>query len=64
MNLRILELAQEAGLKWPSETALSPVEEKFAQLIVDECVNVVANAVDHRVPASEYVELIQTQFKE
>ena len=37
MNERILELAKQAGLKFPSETALSPVEIKFAELIVREC---------------------------
>jgi hypothetical protein len=37
MNERILELAKQAGLKFPSETAMSPVELKFAELIVQEC---------------------------
>ena len=37
MNERILELAKQAGLKFPSEEALSPVEIKFAELIVEEC---------------------------
>ena len=37
MNERILQLAKQAGLKFPSEEALSPVEIKFAQLIVEEC---------------------------
>jgi len=37
MNQRILELAKQAGLKFPSETAMSPVELEFAQLIVREC---------------------------
>ena len=37
MNERILELAKQAGLKFPSEEALSPVEIKFAELIVREC---------------------------
>ena len=37
MNERILELAKQAGLKFPSEEALSPVEIKFAELIVKEC---------------------------
>lgn len=34
---RLLELAKESGLKGKSETALSPIEEKFAQLIIEEC---------------------------
>ncbi len=37
MNERFLEIAKQAGLKFPSETALSPIEEKFAALIVQEC---------------------------
>ena len=37
MNERILQLAKQAGLKFPSEEALSPVEIKFAELIVKEC---------------------------
>ena len=37
MNERILQLAKQAGLKFPSEEALSPVEIKFAALIVREC---------------------------
>jgi len=41
MNERILELAKQAGLKFPSETAMSPVELKFAELIVRDCIDVV-----------------------
>lgn len=41
MNPRILELAKQAGLKAESETALSPVEQKFSELIVRECLEVV-----------------------
>jgi hypothetical protein len=37
MNKRILELAKQAGLKSLSETAISPQEQKFAELIVREC---------------------------
>ena len=40
MNERILELAKQAGLKFPSEDALSPVELKFAELIIQECLNI------------------------
>ena len=45
MNERILELAKQAGLKFPSEEALSPVEIKFAELIVKECVEVIRKEV-------------------
>ena len=41
MNERILEIDKEAGLKFPSETSLSPVEEKFAELIIRDVVNTV-----------------------
>lgn len=40
MNEQILELAKQAGLKFPSETAVSPSELKFAQLIAQECANI------------------------
>lgn len=41
MNTKLLmELAKKAGLKYSSETALSPFEEKFAELIVQECAKV------------------------
>ena len=42
MNERILELAKQAGLKFSSETAMSPVELKFAELIVKECMSLVS----------------------
>ena len=40
MNKRILELAKKAGLKFPSETAMSLVELKFAELIIRECAGI------------------------
>jgi len=36
--------------------------DKFAELIVRECVTVVADAVDHREPASTYASKIQQHF--
>ena len=39
MNERILKFAKEAGLKGKSEEALSPVELRFAKLIIQECAN-------------------------
>ena len=47
MNERILELAKQAGLKFPSEEALSPVEIKFAELIIAAIVVGVQNAHDN-----------------
>ena len=35
---------------------------EFAQLIVRECVGIVADAVDHREPASTYVGKIKQHF--
>jgi len=37
-------------------------KEKFAELIVKECAGVVADAVDHREPASTYVSKIKQHF--
>jgi hypothetical protein len=36
--------------------------QKFAELIVQECVAIVADAVDHREPASTYVSKIKEHF--
>ena len=65
MNERIKELAEQA---W-DDTAVSPdfghpvsFAEKFAQLIVRECAGIVADAVDHREPASTYVDKIKQHF--
>lgn len=48
MNERILEIAKQAGLKFPSETELSPQEKKFAELVIaaerEACANVVEQA--------------------
>ena len=42
----MIELAKQAGLKFPSETELSPAEKKFAELIVQECEKVVAVEIE------------------
>ena len=62
MNERILELAKKAGLKFSSETAMSPEELKFAELIIEDCICVVDGAVHHRLPASSYVDVIREHF--
>ena len=36
--------------------------EKFAELIVRECITIVTDAVDHREPASTYASKIQQHF--
>ena len=40
----------------------SEFTKKFAELIVRECAEVVADAVDHRLPASTYVDKIKQHF--
>ena len=67
MNEQIRELAEQAqqyaeyvtpqGLEW-----FNAFKEKFAELIVRECAQVVADAVDHREPASTYVNKIKQRF--
>ena len=65
MNERIVQLAEQA---WDF-TAVSPdfghpvsFAEKFAELIVQECIGIVSDAVDHREPASTYVDKIKQHF--
>ena len=36
--------------------------ERFAKLIVQECVGIVTDAVDHREPASTYADKIRQHF--
>jgi len=69
MNERIKELLAQAYDQAVPETwttlsseQLERVYEKFAKLIVKECADVVAHAVDHREPASTYVTRINQHF--
>ena len=69
MNERIQLLAgkaldQAVPETWTTLTAydLNKFIEKFAELIVRECTGVVADAVDHREPASTYVGKIKQHF--
>ena len=69
MNERIKELLAQAYDQAVPETwttlsseQLERVYEKFAELIVKECAKVVADAVDHREPASTYVGKIKEHF--
>ena len=76
MNERIKELAEQAKLNpvlllqhWGTNDALTDSEqesleriEKFAELIVGECAGIVADAVDHREPASTYRDKIKQHF--
>ena len=47
MNERILELAREAGLLVHNPTGVPTKLEKFAQLIVRECVKVTLESIYH-----------------
>jgi hypothetical protein len=61
MNERIKELAEQAEL---NATLLFNKEklEKFAELIIRKCAFIVEDAVDHREPASTYVDKIKQHF--
>ena len=65
MNDRIKDLATQAIVenitsdRWVFNDAEL---EKFAELIVKECVTIVTDAVDHREPASTYASKIQQHF--
>ncbi len=68
MNERIRLLARQSGAL-PTQDCGVPqwyidedVFEKFAQLIVRECAGIVEDAVDHREPASTYVDKIKKHF--
>jgi len=70
MNERIRQLKQQArdfyllqeDLDCSTKQLHELVESKFAELIVRECADIVADAVDHREPASTYVEKIKQHF--
>jgi hypothetical protein len=67
MNERIRELAEQAGIKLPDDSAYNGhiyrnSLERFANLIVAECADIVADAVDYREPASTYVGKIKQHF--
>lgn len=67
MNEQIRRLADKIWAEeyWnnPNTDKLLPARlNKFAELIVGECSNIVADAVDHREPASTYVGKIKRHF--
>ena len=64
MNPRILELAEQAEMaaNKGDHVDVKIMMEKFAELIVMECADIVADAVDHREPASTYVDKIKQHF--
>ena len=65
MNQRFLELAQKAGLKFPSEGKLSPQEQKFAELIVGECAGIY-DKIDNgnlHMGTDDYLEALHKTFR-
>lgn len=71
MNLRIKEIFQQAGgsvevCDVTNDEVLTYNEyldpEKFAELIIRECIGIVSDAVNHREPASTYVNKIKEHF--
>ena len=65
MNERIQKLAEQCRTLYRDGNGQYVEqfdEEKFAELIVKECAGIVADAVDHREPASTYVDKIKEHF--
>ena len=71
MNERIRTLREQAGITTNLDTDyyekdmnrwVDYFSEKFAELIVEECANIVADAVNHREPAITYVDKIKQHF--
>jgi hypothetical protein len=66
MNERIKELYIQTAYETADgkEWAIGGMEnaERFAELIVRECANIVTDAVDHREPASTYADKIRQHF--
>jgi hypothetical protein len=68
MNERFLNICINAGINtWPFIEAESinikkTDLKKFAELMILECCGIVADAVDHREPASTYVVKIKQHF--
>jgi hypothetical protein len=76
MNERIKELLKQAGAEvraeWDKGNKIPYPEahhafqrdndQKFAELIIEDCICVVDGAVHHRLPASSYVDLIREHF--
>ena len=63
----IREFAKDSDLDWhrhwnDDEMASINRLERFADLIIKECIALVDNAVAHRIPASEYTDIINDHF--
>ena len=67
MNEQIAKLANECGFDIDKTGTFGNYSEmhrleKFAELIVRECMLVIEDAVDHREPASTYVAKLADHF--
>jgi RNA processing factor Prp31 len=54
----VAQVATDSSGKWVAVADLP----EFVQLIVEECASIVEDAVDHREPASTYVDKINQHF--
>lgn len=71
MNERILELAKKKArsyvadaikLGYPQDQVDAIRDEKFAELIIEDCIYAVGVAVHYRLPASSYIDVIREYF--
>jgi hypothetical protein len=62
MNERVKALAEQANVLHTDFFDNEWEVEKFAELIVRKCAEVVIGAVDHREPASTYADKIKKHF--
>jgi len=61
MNQRI-RLMAKANQAFTESRVTAPEVTKFMELIVQECIDIVSDAVDHREPASTYAGKIRQHF--
>jgi hypothetical protein len=59
---RIEQLAAQANFNVYHSDIWRGTGRKFAELIIADCVTVISDAVDHREPASTYVDKIKNHF--
>ncbi len=63
MNQRLKKIMLESGThKYISADCQHRIEQ-IADLIVQECIDVINEAVDHREPASTYADKIRQHFE-
>ena len=62
MNERIKELMLSKGLHKYIEPGCQARMEMLADSIIQECIGIISDAVDHREPASTYVDKIKQHF--